>query len=217
MAIIEGTYIPLSSLVLMADPRNVKCYPGSGTAATNQIDNTGLTLSSITYNSGYWVNAAAGVVQSNVSYNLSLTAGFTVIQWLNLTSRVGGTFSYTSGSNAINLYMGGANQMRWETYLAGGDLNSNTTMPLNTWFMIAGSFSGTGAAGGSGISKIYYNGILDNYNTLAGTASNGANFQIGLHSGAMQGSIGPTLFYNRQLSDNEIRQTFNAYKTSFGL
>jgi hypothetical protein len=33
----------------------------------------------------------------------------------------------------------------------------------------------------------------------------------------MQGSIGPTMFYTRQLSDNEIRQTFNAFKTSFGL
>lgn len=217
MAIIEGTYIPLSGLALMADPRNTKCYPGSGTAAVNQIDNLGMTLSNITYNSGYWVNAAAGVIQTNATYNLSLSAGFTVIQWLNLTSRVGGTFSYTSGSNAINLYMGGANQMRWQTYLAGGDLNSNTTMPLNTWFMIAASFSGTGAAGGSGTSRIYYNSILDNTNTLAGTASNGANIQIGLHSGAMQGSIGPTLFYTRQLSDNEVRQTYNAFRTSFGL
>jgi len=217
MSVINGTSIPLSNLVLMADPRNTKCYSGAGAAATNQIDNLGLTVNSITYSGGVWFNNAAGVVQSNSAYSLSLSSGYTVIQWLNLTSRVGGTFSYTSGLNEINFYMGGANQMRWRTYGSGGDLNSNTTMPLSTWFMIAGSFSGTGSAGGSGTSRIYYNGLLDNYNTVSGTASNSANFQIGLHSGAMQGSIGPTMVYTRQLSDNEIRQTFNAFRTSFGL
>lgn len=214
--IVNGPYVPLTGLVLMADPRNSKCYSGAGTAAYNQVDNGALTLSSIGYNGGYWTNAAAGAVVSG-TYNLSLSSGYTVIQWLNLTTTSGGFFSYTSGSNAINLYAGGSTQMRWETYLTGGDLNSNTLIPTGTWAMWAGSFSGTGAAGGSGTSKLYYNGNLDASGTLAGTASNSATFQIGVHSGPMNGSIGPTLFYNRALSDVEVRNVFHAYRRSFGL
>jgi hypothetical protein len=220
MAIVNGPYIPLSNLVLMADPRNSKCYSGAGTAATNQVDNLGMTLASIGYNGGYWTNAQAGAIQTNASYSLSLSSGFTAIQWLRLDAsfgRVGGTFSYTSGANAINFYMGGSQNMRWETYLTGGDLLSNQIIPLNTWFMIAGSFSGTGSAGGSGTSKIYYNGNLDNSGTLAGTASGSAAIQIGVHSGPCYGTIGPTLFYNRALSDTEVKNCFHAYRTSFGL
>lgn len=214
--IVNGTFVPLSGLVLMADPGNSKCYTGAGTTAYNQTDNTALTLSSIGYNGGAWTNAAAGVVVSP-AYTLSLSSGFTVVQWLNLTTTAGGTFSYTSGSNAINMYMGGATKMRWETYLTGGDLNGNQVLPTSTWFMIAGSFSGTGSAGGSGTSKIYYNGNLDASGTLAGTASNAATFQIGLHSGPMNGSIGPTMFYNRALSDTEVRNIFHAFRRRFGV
>jgi len=219
MAVINGTYIPLSGLQLMADPRNVKCYPGSGTAAINQMDNTALTLSGITYSGGYWVNAAAGTIISNASYNLTLGSGYTVIQWLNLTSTnpTGGSFGFTSGSNTANFYMGGATTMRWETYLTGGDLSSNQTFQANTWAMWAGTFSGTGSAGGSGTSSIYYNGNLDNTATKAGSASINSTFQIGIYSGPMTGSIGPSLFYSRALSATEIKTVFNAYRSSFGL
>lgn len=214
--IVNGTYVPLNNLVFMADPRNSKCYSGAGTTAYNQVDNGALTLASIGYNSGYWTNAAAGAVVSG-SYSLSLTSGYTVVQWLNLTTTAGGTFSYTSGSNAINMYMGGSTRMRWETYLAGGDLTGNQVLPTSTWFMIAGSFSGTGSAGGSGTSKIYYNGNLDASGTLAGASSNAATIQVGVHSGPMNGSIGPTMFWNRALTDTEVRNVFQAFRTSFGI
>ena len=219
MAITNGTYVPFSNLVMLADPGNSRCYSGFGTTAYNLINQSSanaFTLSSIGYNSGVWTNAAAGVVQSP-TVGLALSSGFTVVQWLNLTTTAGGTFSYTSGSNAINMYMGGSTRMRWETYLTGGDLTGNQVLPTSTWFMIAGSFSGTGSAGGSGTSKIYYNGNLDNSGTLAGTASNSAAFQIGLHSGPMNGSIGITAFWARALSDQEIRTVFNSYRKRYGI
>jgi len=217
MSVAIGPFIPLSGLAFMADPRNTKCYPGTGTAAFNQIDNQGLTLSSASAWSGnYFTPGAAFTIASNNAYSLSMTSGYTVIQFMNLISRAGGTFGYTSGSNTANLYMGNATNMRWQTYLTGGDLTSNSTVPLNTWHCWAGSFSGTGSAGGTATSKLYYNGVLDAQNNVAGSASIAGNFQI-FYSGPPNGSIGPTLFYNRVLSDLEVKTCFQAYRASFGI
>jgi hypothetical protein len=217
MSINIGPFIPLSGLVFMADPRNTKCYPGTGTAAYNQIDNQALTLSSSSAWSGnYFTPGAAYTISSNNSYSLTLSSGYTVIQFMNLTTKAGGTFGYTSGSNTANLYMGNGNVMQWGSYLTGGTLSSNTTVPTGVWHSWAGSFSGTGSPGGTGTSKIYYNGVLDNQGSLAGSASIAGNFQL-FYSGPPNGQLGPTLFYSRVLSDTEVRTVFQAYRTSFGI
>jgi hypothetical protein len=217
MAINIGPSIPLSGLAFMADPRNTKCYTGTGTTAYNQIDNSAITLSSSAgWSGGYFVPAASIAIQSNNTYNLSLSSGYTVIQFMNLTSRAGGTFGYTAGSNTANLYMGNATNMTWGTYLTGGTLTSNTTVPTGQWHSWAGSFSGTGSPGGSGTSKLYYNGILDNQATLNGSASINSNIAL-YYSGPPNGQLGPTLFYSRVLSDTEVRNVFMAYRSYFGL
>jgi len=218
MAINIGPYVPLSGLVYMADPRNSKCYPGTGTTAYNQIDNSALTLSSASAWSGnYFTPNASYAITSNNAYNLSLSSGYSVIQFMNLTSRAGGTFGYTSGSNTAYMYMGNGNNMLWGTYLSPvTTLQSNTTVPLNQWHSWAGTFSGTGTPGGTATAKIYYNGILDNQATQAGSASNNASIQL-FYSGPPNGQLGPTLFYNRVLSDSEVRSVFQAYRSYFGL
>ena len=220
MAVINGAYVPLGGLVLMADPRNSKCYPGSGTSAINQMDNSLFTLSSITYSGGNWYNSAGGTIISNNSYNLTLGSGYTVVQWLNVpsTNPTGGSFGFTNGNNTANFYMGGASTMRWETYLTGGDLSSNTTFKANTWGMWAGTFSGTATSGGVATSSIYYNGDLDNTSaSKQGANAINATFQLGIYSGPMTGYLGPTLFYSRALSQPEIKLIFNAYRSNFGL
>jgi hypothetical protein len=218
MATIAGPYVPLNNLVLTLDPRNTKCWNQSGSSAVNQIDNSGVTLSSITLGSqNSFNNNAAGAIQTNSSYNLSLLAGCTVVQWLNLTSRAGGTFNYSSAPQNIFLYMGGGTAMQWSTYQTGGTLNSNTTVPLNTWHMWAATFSGAVTNGGSGTSNIYYNGILDNTGTVNGTVSQNAVFQVGIYSAPCQGNIGPTMFWNRALSAAEIRSVFQSHRSYYGI
>ena len=212
-----GPSVSLTNLVFYLDPQNIKSYPGSGTAATNLIDNIGSTLSSITYSSSSFNNAGSGIITSNQSYNLSLTAGYTVFMFMNLTSRQGGYFNYISGSNSINLYSGGLTQMRWETYGSGGDLYSNTTIPTGVWHSWAGTFSGTGSAGGSGTANIWYNGLLDNTATVAGATANNATFQVGYQGGSCNGLIGPVLFWNRELVASEIRAVHVALKGRYGI
>ena len=217
MSVYNGPYIPMNNLVLMADPRNTKCYPGSGTAAVNQVDNAGITLSNVSYSAGSFICGGSSVLQTNPVYSLSLSSGYTLIQFMYLNSRAGGTFNYTSGSNQANFSMLGASKMNWQTYVTSGNLASLTDAPLTTWHCWAGTFSGTGSAGGSGTSKLFYNGVLDNSGTVNGTASNSANIQLGIYSAGMNGSLGPTLFYNRVLSDTEVRLVFNAYRGYYGI
>ena len=212
-----GPYVSLTGLVLYIDPYNVKSYPGSGTTAYNLIDNQTSTLSSVTYGSTSFVNAGTGLIAGGTSYNLNLAAGYTVIQFMNLTSRQGGYFNYIAGSNSINLYSGGLTTMRWETYASGGDLYSSSTIPLNTWHSWAGTFSGTASAGGSGTGSLYLNGILDNTATVNGTNTNNATFQLGYQGGAMNGLLGPTLFWNRALSASEVRAVHVALKGRYGI
>jgi hypothetical protein len=217
MASTFGPNISLTNLAFYVDPLNVKSYPGSGTAATNLIDNTGATLSSITYSGGAFVNAGGGLIAGATSYNLSLSGGFTVMQFLNLSTRQGGYFNYISGSNSINLYSGGLTQMRWQTYSTGGDLYSNTAIPTGVWHSWCGTFAGTGTAGGSAVSSLYYNGILDNSSTVAGANANNATMQIGYQGGSCNGSIGPTLFWNRVLTASEVRAVHVALKGRYGI
>jgi hypothetical protein len=212
-----GPYVSLTNLAFYIDPLNVKSYPGSGTTAYNLIDNQTATLSGVTTSGGAFSNAGSGVIAGTASYNLSLSGGYTLIQFMNLTSRQGGYFNYVSGSNSINLYSGGLTQMRWETYGSGGDIYSNTTIPTGVWHSWAGTFSGTGSAGGSGTSKIYYNGILDNSGTVSGATSNNATFQLGYQGGAMNGLLGPSLFWNRVLTDSEVRAVHVALKGRYGI
>jgi len=212
-----GPYIPLTNLVFYVDPLNVKSYPGSGTTAYNLIDNQTATLSNVTFSGGAFSNVGTGVVAGTASYNLSLSGGYTVIQFMNPTTRQGGYFNYLSGSNSITMSSLGLNNMKWQTYASGGDLYSNTTIPTGVWHSWTGTFSGTGSAGGSGTSKLYLNGILDNTATVAGATTNNATFQLAYQGGAMNGLLGPSLFWNRALSDSEVRAVHVALKGRYGI
>ena len=217
MASTFGPQFPLSNLVYYLDPYNTKSYSGSGTTAYNLVDNLPSTLSSISYTSSSFSNATSGAITSAASYNLSLTNGFTVLQFLNLTSRTGGFFSYNAGSNSINLSTGGLTPLRWETYAAGGDLYSNTTVPLNQWHCWICTFAGVASGGTGATSSIYYNGVLDNSGTINGPSSNNAVFQLGAQIGPCNGLIGPTAFWNTALSASQVRAAFVALKGRYGI
>lgn len=214
----SGPYIPsLSNLVFYIDPYNTtKCYPnGSGTTAYNLLDNTAVTLSNISYTNSSFSNAGTGAITSLTSYNPSLTAGFSVMIFLNLTTTQGGFFNW----GTINLYAGNLTKMRWETYSAGGDLYSNTNIPYgtNTWTCWTGTFSGVSSAGASGTSSLYYNGVLDNTASVAGTSAAAAAPQVGVQSGPCSGLIGPCALWNVALTASQVRQAFVALKGRYGL
>lgn len=220
--LLEG-YVPTNGLVLYVDAGNSSSYSGSGTIWN---DISGNANNSTLYNGATYDSANGGSLQfSGSSYSqtnsnvvTNLQNGYTLIQAIKLTSYSGGMFAYNGGGlKYLNFYMGGSNKMRWETY-SGNAINSATALPLNTWVIIIGTFSGVNSDGATGIAKIYYNGVLDSSGNLASQASMPATpIYIGTYAGNMQGSVGATLFYNHQLSLSEIQSTYNTFASRYGL
>ncbi len=222
LPVLVGGYVSTNGLVFYADAANSNSYSGSGTAWNDISGNSNnSTLNSTTYNNangGSLQFNGSSYSQTNTGITTSLQNGYTLIQVLKLNSYNGGMFSYNGGgSKYLNFYMGGSDKMRWETY-AGNSINSTTTVPTNNWVIVTGTFSGVNADGNTGTAKIYINGVLDGTGTLASQASvTNTSIRIGEYAGNMDGLIGATLFYNRELSLTEVQDNYNTFSTRYGL
>jgi len=228
-----------SSLVLAIDPANPVSYSGSGVTANNLIP----PEDAFTLKQGAGYDSANGGVftfagdddftESNNSISYSLANGFTLMQWVKLSTYLGGTYSQNAldaTNNFINFYFGGGTTLRWEVH-SGNSMSSASDVPLNTWTLLTGTMStlrdivpGTDTYG-IGSAKIYLNGVLDKTVTdppgLAASPSTNTNIILGAYKNSpfqySNSSIGQTLFYTRELSAVEILQNYNALKFRYGL
>ena len=225
-----------SSLVLALDPANPLSYPGSGVTANNLIP----PEDAFTLKQGAGYDSANGGVftfagdddftESNNSISYSLANGFTLMQWVKLSTYLGGTYSQNAldaTNNFINFYFGGTT-LRWEVH-SGNSINSSSDVPLNTWTLLTGTMSTlttpyTAAPDiyGLGTARIYLNGVLNGTPaTRAASPSTNTNIILGAYKNSpfqySNSSIGQTLFYTRELSAVEILQNYNALKFRYGL
>jgi hypothetical protein len=215
--------ISTNNLEFYVDAGNTNSYSGSGTT-WNDISSTAnnsTLYNGVTYNSangGSLQFSGSSYSQTNAGVASSLQNGYTLIQAIKLTGYEGGMFQYNGGgANYLNFYMGGSDKMRWETY-SGNAINSTNPIPLNAWVIVAGTFSGVSSEGSTGTAKIYVNGMLDGTGTLASQVSMPATpMIIGEYAGNMQGSVGATIFYNRELTFTEIQDNYNAFASRYQL
>jgi len=228
-----------SSLVLALDPANPVSYPGTGDLSNNLIPPE--DIFTLTNGAGY--NSANGgvftfagdddFIQSNNSISHSLANGFTLMQWVKLTTYAGGTYSQNNSdatNNFINFYFGGSTKLRWEVHAGGNSISSTSDVPLNTWTLLTGTVSTlstpyTAAPDtfGLGTAKIYLNGVLNGTPvTLAASPSSNNNIILGAYKSSSTSEysnsiIGQTLFYTRELSATEILQNYNALRYRYGV
>lgn len=89
-----------------------------------------------------------------------------------------------------------------------------TSIPLNTWGFYCVVYNGSNVS-------IYRQGIYQGQQSTTGTADWSQGLKIGYWSAggnyAWQGKISNVQMYNRALSANEIKQTFNAMRMRYGL
>lgn len=223
--------IVTDGLVFCVDPANKVSYPGSGTTATDLIDNINGTLQSSgmfeTNNAGVFdFDGAANLIDfgtglgnnlGNYSGNLSFSLWAKPV---NTTSEVGLLSIKTVGSNdtatSISMfsnilrltYGAGANKVQVSTSTAG--------ITANNWFNVVGVYTP------SEDGKIYVNGNLQSV-TSGGTSPSSINFTgLGLYIGTyynltftFNGQISNTLIFNKELSASEVAQNYNALKNRF--
>ncbi|MDB9824167.1 cadherin domain-containing protein, partial [Flavobacteriaceae bacterium] len=205
--------VSLDGLVVHLDAGNTSSYPGTG--------NTWYDLSGngnhFNKNTATFVNSGFGYMDYNGSYSHSINSissafedGYTAIILMKYNSFSGGSFQYNSSSSYINFYNGGRNSLRWETN-GGNAISSQNTLNTNEWYLFAGTHEGITSMNQSGSAKIYINGTLDRDVNLTANPSTNAVMKLGEYAGAMNGSISAFLFYNRELTADEITEVTDFY------
>ncbi len=106
--------------------------------------------------------------------------------------------AYTTGCNATTICYG--------TYdTAYSVARTNTSFNLNTWIFFC-------AVKTASQSKLYYNGVLDNFTTSGALSGSDADIYMGGQSGTTRnftGLLDEVSFWNRSLSDSEVLDLYN--------
>ena len=162
---------------------------------------------------------------------------FTIVAWVKPTSNLGADTGFIFNRNSY-----WANETNsWPTSLtisndgslAALTINNGTCYNLSCGAQVSGSLTVNTwncviATRSTGDIKIYVNGVLKQSTVFSGLISNRVDtpWTIGKASidrsggygkSYYKGNIGNIMFYNRDLSDTEVLQNFNATKSRFGL
>ena len=227
MAFSYSPKIVTDGLVLYLDAANTRSYPGTGTVWTDlsRSGNNGTLTNGPTFNSGNGgsivFDGVNDYVKPPASTTLQLT-NFTLSSWVKINVQNINQYIIDTSTNASFGYgysyrINSDNKIRFWSYDANNNLNSNTIISPNIWYNILVTYNNT-----SKLQSIYINGVFDISNTHTNpfVVSTVTNLQIGGSSilgGYLNGNIAQSSIYNRALLSSEIQQNFNATKTRFGL
>jgi len=212
-------YNPASNsdkLVFCVDAGNLKSYPGSGTTLYDiGGGNKSAGFSPAVFNSN-GIDFSANAAPNFGTTTLDVSSGYTCIiiaKWSNFS---GGSFHLNQSPMYINFYSGNNAKLRWETY-AGNAMRTSASLVANQITYVAGTFSGTSTAGGSGTAKTYINGSLDNTATINSGPSVSGNLILGSYAGNFSGTIYYFSLHTKEFTSAEISQNFNAIRKRFGI
>jgi hypothetical protein len=226
MAISRGPKLVTNGLVFCVDAADKNSYIGSGTTWTDVSGNAynGTLTNGPTFNGsnggGIVFDGVDDYVSISNNSNFNNGNNITVEAWVLCTN----WSSYTHPmivAKGINVEWilwksndsGYVGKLGWR---AAGTVYSTTSLPNNTWVQCVGS---VGSAG----QKVYLNGVLES--TAGATTFTSGNINVAIAAGLVTGSpsnllganVAITRIYNRQLTDNQILQNYNATKIRFGL
>jgi hypothetical protein len=242
MSIAHSPNLVSNGLIFLADGKNIKSYPGSGTTVTDIIGSLSGTMTSTTYTGGYFsftngsgFNASQYINFGNQTSTLIKPGGFTAMCLVNNTADLApGTPSYhrnipfacgndaSLGGWAFERFVGASYwtfRVKFDQdplYGSEYSFGTNSVSQGNWQHLTAVWDSDTSSM------KRYINGQLVATTTLASRTLTSASAQpmvIGASATiyGFNGYFSQGMFYNRPLSDNEVRQSFNAVRVRFGL
>jgi hypothetical protein len=207
----------------------------SNTQALLDLTSTSIiTTNNLTYNSDNTFNFAGGDATSTVTVPLSTTFNKltgTIGMWVNPSGYSGSNGLFVNRDNntpnATDWFWIGSWDSANVFYFRLGDgstcCNNDLTIsnwasfcPTNTWTYVTCSW----LSGGE--SRIYTNGVLRASRAISSipetNPSSTGRIGLGHESpGSWNGKIGTTQIYNRQLTEAEILQNFNALRGRYGV
>lgn len=236
MSIAYNPKIVTDRLSMYLDVTNTKSYPGSGTSwydlgpnkltfnsfGTQTPFETMSGVKSFAFNnSGYWE------CSTNAS-TVDFGGDCTLLMWLlseDITVRKtvfekAGTI-YQSYEQEIAVTWETAENFSWYSRYNLYDFGGTSAVNLNTWNLIAIKMStGKTATARTGFYSINGDSWISGYTSRSSTALTAAGaLRIGNgYAGTVEnGNIASILCYNKMLSDDEIKQNFNATRGRYGI
>ena len=226
MAYFTGPNIVTDGLLFAYDAGSERCYPGSGTSATNIMSQAspGTFTGGVgfnTSNGGYWEFDG---VDSNIAVTNFPTQVFngscTMECWVYFVNDTRAIMlgNYNNGTNSVNFELLSGSTLRWYWDQGSRDVTVSSVVTQNVWQCItyvrdtsANEF------------RFYVNGALVGTVANAGSniASTGTTFDIGsdVRTGdpVLNGNMASLKMYNQALTTAQALQNFNAQKSRFGL
>jgi hypothetical protein len=217
-----GPNIVDEGLIFYIDAANKKSYPGSGTTITDFIGEVTVTINNATVSNK--VIDFDGVGDYLSFSTTTFTSTFTISIWHKARISVGPltdpyAFGYLFSSTS------GKGMALSEGYPSGdvdpGEYyywNNAVATPISTAIAqneVWGNVSVVFNTSGNEI-KFYFNGVL-NQTTTVSSIDNSFN-QLGRYATSnwyLNGQIGPSYVYNKELSASEVLQNYNALKGRF--
>jgi len=217
-----------NGLVLHIDAKSPESYPGYGTTWYDLSGNNyNLSIvGSPTYNSnGYFTLANNQTTQYMMRDNFATpTTAITYSCWFNsnFASANQAPFTYSiSGNNEMLFFTGSSTQL--SPHPLGASYAITTSNMTNVWVNFTWS-----RLSSTGVNRYYRDGQYIATNTAsAGTnIGTGGRLIIGQEADSgfsfdpnqnLDGSIAILSVYNRVLTDDEVLQNFNVYRSRFGL
>ena len=233
MSLHHSPKIVTNGLVLCLDAGNRKSYPRSGSVWNNLALGTlnAELLNAPTFDNekggNFSFNASSNVIgiQNNTSLDTQ-TPSVEVWFKTNLLNQNGFFFEKGTVNSQYSLFIdtffNPAGQIIWRHVIGGTfyDLRvlAGTYISINQWHQLVGTFV-------SGNRRLYLNGRLIASDTQSGTIStNSGGMSIGAYGGYSggrgyyyNGKIAIVNVYNRNLTETEILQNYNALKGRFNI
>jgi hypothetical protein len=227
MGTFAGPALVMNGIVAYMDVRNIRAYPGSGDAITDLMNNlvsTGSSAAQIsaigaTFGTNKNSLVSTEALVSNTSYskccwfNLNDVTTFQPLicgasfnrhcMWMNKTANLTASHSNTSAFSTPTF-----------TSIAG-----TTTLSTGIWYFGAVTYSST-----SGF-NIYLNNRRDQTSVTTQTFSQSSATNYFGYFGdiltspstpTLNGTMGPSMYYNRVLSAAEILQNYHSTKKRYG-
>lgn len=244
MSCFEGPNSVNSGLVLCLDAGNTRSYPGTGTTWYD-ISNNNNNGTMGSYNTLQTVSVGGVSSKTIISSQTNPTTSYTTIpnsSSLTIRNDISwSVFCYkTSNQNRqtimgkslgspwdgfyISISRDGNGQLAWWSGSSyGGWWDTGLTVPLNQWVFIAGNWTGTTRKAWlaySGYSLTSATASAQAWNSPTDSANFGLFTEIwtaGSSGYNLDGGISYLSLYNTYLTDDQIRQNFNALRGRYGI
>ena len=215
MGVIAGANINDNGLVFSLDAANFRSYSGSGLTSFGLVGGIGGTLVNgvgfTSTNGGSFIfDGTNDYIDTQTSF---IPTRYTVFAWFMLHTQSVNRFQIIYESGYAQIFLSSQSISFWYKISSPYWLPYDVNLSFNTWYQVC-------VVNDSNLKSLYLNG---NFGSSVSDSSNyqpNDTVQIGSNQGIIEflnGKIGQLSAYNRALSDQEIKQNYNATKKRYGL